>query len=160
MVATLPRRLALRLLNEMRRQKWNVFLSYISFEMHAQLSHFLPRAIAVYATTRAAKALRNQYKPAENSKQAKGGLPILCKLLSRRACLEHLHLSSQVFLNLGLEDRSKYLREGGRAKHAPSKVDPSAQLRLAARGISSRRGHPRRRFRPQRQPRVQNVSPH
>ena len=37
MVATLPRRLALRLLNEMRRQKWNVFLSYISFEMHAQL---------------------------------------------------------------------------------------------------------------------------
>src|SRR6266436_3913759 len=47
MVATLPRRLALRLLNEMRRQKWNVFLSYISFEMHAQLSHFLPRAIAV-----------------------------------------------------------------------------------------------------------------
>ena len=42
-----------------------------------------------------------------------------------------------MFLNLGLEDRSKYLREGGRAKHAPSKVDPSAQLRLAARGISS-----------------------
>src|SRR5208337_1133263 len=41
--------------------------------------------------------------------------------------------TSQVFLNLGLEDRSKYLREGGRAKHAPSKVDPSAQLRLAAR---------------------------
>ena len=38
--------------------------------------------------------------------------------------------TSQVFLNLGLEDRSKYLREGGRAKHAPSKVDPSAQLRL------------------------------
>jgi hypothetical protein len=28
--------------------------------------------------------------------------------------------TSQVFLNLGLEDRSKYLREGGRAKHAPS----------------------------------------
>ena len=47
-------------------------------------------------------------------------------------------LTSQVFFNLGLEDRSKYLREGGPAKHAPSKVDPSAQLRLAARGISSR----------------------
>src|SRR5271167_758979 len=36
--------------------------------------------------------------------------------------------TSQVFLNLGLKDRSKYLRKGGRAKHAPSKVDPSAQL--------------------------------
>ena len=65
-----------------------------------------------------------------------------------------------MFLNLGLEDRSKYLPEGGRAKHAPSKVDPSAQLRLAARGISSRSCHPRRRYRPQRQPRIQNVSPH
>jgi len=45
-----------------------------------------------YSTTRAAKALREKYQPAENSKQAKAGLPILCKLLSRRACLEHLHL--------------------------------------------------------------------
>jgi len=30
--------------------------------------------------------------------------------------------TNQVFLNLGLKDRSKYLREGGRAKHAPSKL--------------------------------------
>src|SRR5271166_2901882 len=34
------------------------------------------------------------------------------------------------------------LGEGGRAKHAPSKVESSAQLRLAARGISSRSCHP------------------
>src|SRR5208282_1864455 len=68
--------------------------------------------------------------------------------------------TSQVFLNFGLEDRSKYLWEGCRAKHAPSKVDASAQLHLAARGISSRSCYPRRRSRPQRQPRVQNVSPH
>ena len=47
-------------------------------------------------------------------------------------------LTSQVFLNLGLKNRSKYLCEGGGAKHAPSEVDPSAQLLLAARGISSR----------------------
>ena len=67
--------------------------------------------------------------------------------------------TSQGFLNLGLKNRSKYLWEGGRAKHAPSEVDPSAQLRLAARGISSRSCHPRRRSRPQHQPRVQNVPP-
>src|SRR5580700_8508577 len=34
------------------------------------------------------------------------------------------------------------LGEGGRAKHAPSKVESSAQLRLAARGISNRSCHP------------------
>src|ERR1700730_17446929 len=71
--------------------------------------------------------------------------------------------TSQVFLNLELENRSKYLWEGSRAKHAPSKVDPSAdpsaQLRLAARGISNRSCHPRRRSWPQRHPRVQNISP-
>jgi len=61
-------------------------------------------------------------------------------------------LTSQVFLNLGLKNRSKYLCEGGGAKHAPSEVDPSAQLLLAARGISSRSCHPHRRSRPQRQP--------
>ena len=45
-------------------------------------------------------------------------------------------LTSQVFLKLGLENRSKYLWEGGRAKDGSSKVDSSAQLRLAARDIS------------------------
>ena len=46
-------------------------------------------------------------------------------------------LTSQMVLNLwktGLNN----LWEGGRAKDGPPKVDSSAQLRLAARGISSR----------------------
>ena len=51
------------------------------------------------------------------------------------------------------------LREGGRAKHAPSEVDPSAQLRLAAPCLSSRSSHPCRRSGSQRQPRGQNVPP-
>ena len=71
----------------------DIFLSHNSFEMVAQLSHFSTSQSQSYATTCTAKALRNRYKPAENSKQAKTGLPILSKLLSRRACLEHLRLS-------------------------------------------------------------------
>jgi hypothetical protein len=62
-------------------------------------------------------------------------------------------------LNLGLANCSKCLWEGGRGKHAPSEVDPSAELRLAARCLSSRSCHPHRRSRPERQPRVQNVPP-
>jgi hypothetical protein len=42
---------------------------------------------------------------------------------------------------LGCKNRSKHLLEGGRAKHPPSEVDPSAQLRLADRGVATRSRH-------------------
>jgi hypothetical protein len=65
-----------------------------------------------------------------------------------------------MFLNFRLKTQSKHLGKDAPSKHAPPKIDPSPQLRLAARGISSRSCHPRRRSRPQREPWDQNVPPH